>query len=212
MNGTGNERNGSFADASAPDDEPAVYDTDQTYQRDLRSLVAQAYAELPPLPARDEEIVEVPPSVRAAIRLTDSLIPIVPPDEPPPAPVVTPAARMASRGAMVGGVVLLTLGFVALARFAPTAPPPPAEVARAVDALGLPPPVETAAPAPRAPEAKPEPATTPQVEPSSKPIRMRKAQPPAKAQPQAPASPPPLMDAITDAVRRRSGEASAPRR
>ncbi|MFT3773844.1 MAG: hypothetical protein QM820_51400 [Minicystis sp.] len=214
------ERNEPSAEAGAPaaGPDPAIYDTEHTYQRDLRSLVALAYAELPPLPASNEPIVEVPPSVREAIRMADSLIPVIPPDAPPPeiiaaahAPVT---ARLARRAAVAGGIGLGIIIFIGVARLAPEAPPPPPDVARAAEALSLPVQTEEANPAPPAEAPRSEAAVKPvPAVPSSRPspspaIAARPAAPrPSAAPVSATAAPttPPLMDAITDAVRRSSG-------
>jgi hypothetical protein len=186
---------------------------DLAYRRELLDLVAEARGTIapppPPPPVDDDDlVVEVPPSVREAIRNSELLA--IPPIEA--LPRVEPPRRLTPFRI---ALVLLAAGAGALVGLAHSrhddvdrgAADPPLEEARAVDeppasiaALPEPaataPAVTTSAPAPR-----PAPVVSARPRPQPQPPRPRAQPQPAET---AAPSPPQLMDAITDAVKRRS--------
>lgn len=173
---------------------------DPANEPDLQRLIAAARDKppAPPSESDDELVVDVPPSVREAIRMSDSLIPVVPPIAPRPAP----GAR---RWATLAIVAAFVLGFVALARMA-TTPAPPPDLEHTLDlparpALPADPPIDPPpAPAPRSTPPR-APIAPPRSLASPHPPRPRPTPSASSNAPPAPSTPP-LMDAITDAVRR----------
>jgi hypothetical protein len=80
---------------------------EQTYQRDLRSLAARTRETLAPPPPPGTVSLEAPASVRAAIRLADTLVPVA---RLEPAPVVAPAPGAPARGRPVVLAVVVLSG------------------------------------------------------------------------------------------------------
>jgi hypothetical protein len=87
-------------------------DLEETYQRDLRDLAARSRETLAPPPPPDDAALEAPASVREAIRLADTLIPVAQPEallvaalaigDPPP----QWGKRLAVAGVVVGGAIV----------------------------------------------------------------------------------------------------------
>jgi hypothetical protein len=192
--------------SAVPDDR----DLELTYQRDLLGLVAEARGRLAPPSAGGEELVDVPPSVRAAIRAAEPFIGVPPAVLPPRPPPPRGALRWAALVLAVGA-----LGVTALARLARDLPAP--EPAAALDGFALPAAIEAAFPDPATLPVAPPPvaeSATPRAQPpppaAARPWRAR-PRPVATATPTATPTTPLLMDAMTEAVRSRPG-GSAPRR
>jgi|GEM_PF-6762426 len=198
-------------------------DLEQTYQRDLRNLAARTRETLAPPPTKDAVSLDAPASVREAIRLTDTLIPLAPPEPAPPSaakPDVLPAParrrRLALAAIVLGGALTGSL----LWQVERGAAPPPQAAMPVVDALRFP---KTPAPEPLAPivatsfqtRVEPPPRT---VSSARRPLAIVSKPRPVKplassAAPTAsaaPSSPPSLMEAIVSSVVSRGQHADSP--
>jgi hypothetical protein len=179
-------------------DAPPPRAAEPSYESDLRELIARSCSSLP-VPPRDEASVDVPPSVREAIRRAGGLLPLA---APPPSRRLRLAALLVVGLALAG----IALGAPRGPRRAAAPPAPPA-----AEALPAPPAVaEEALPSPPAPPSAVEPA--PERSPDQRPLPGRRPIPAAArlragaagtAAPTTPPDLPTLMQAITDAVKTR---------
>jgi hypothetical protein len=193
-------------------------DLEETYQRDLRDLAARSRETLAPPPMPEDAVgLEAPASVREAIRLADTLIPVAQPE-----PLLLAALAIGDPpphwGRRVAVAAVLTAGALAgvLVWHAEGRAPMPAQqaAAAAVAAVTVATPVEVPAPVVATPA--PVRIEAPRVVASARPVtaivaRPRAVKPAAVASaapPPAPTAQPTLMEAIVDSVVSRRGAAS----
>jgi len=197
-------------------------DLEETYQRDLRDLAARSRETLAPPPLLADAVgLEAPASVREAIRLADTLIPVAQPeplllaalgigDPPPPRARRLAVAAVLTTGALAGALVW---------RMEARAPMPPREVAAAavvaVRAVEMPAPEDRPAPVVATPPPRveaPHVVTPTRQVPVmvAKPRPIKPASSAAPAEPSGPTAQPTLMEAIVSSVAARRAPTGGP--
>lgn len=207
------ETPGPGGDAAIPEHECARSGPEEP-AADLQALIARSRRSAPAFSLHEGEAVDVPPSVREAIRHVEDLLP----RPTPAAPVPVRKVRVTAIPVVVLAIAGVVLGAPFGAKRSGKAPHAPAKPEAAlsgalvVEALARPPVHPSATPAP-------EPARSSCADPPKAPGQVRpilrgpglttkKSTPPASPSGSAAAAPPPdppsLMEAIEEAVRSRA--------